>query len=40
MNVAIGAQSPDIAGGVFNSHENRSGISEDEIDARARATRA
>ena len=33
VNVAIGAQSPDIAGGVFNSHENRSGISEDEIDA-------
>ncbi|MBE7163592.1 MAG: methionine adenosyltransferase, partial [Williamsia herbipolensis] len=31
VNVAIGAQSPDIAGGVFNSHENRSGISEDEI---------
>ena len=33
VNVAIGAQSPDIAGGVFNSHESRSGISEDEIDA-------
>ncbi|MGW5524590.1 methionine adenosyltransferase [Gordonia sp. NPDC003950] len=33
VNIAIGAQSPDIAGGVFNSHENRSGISEDEIDA-------
>ncbi|GAC68786.1 methionine adenosyltransferase [Gordonia soli] len=33
VNVAIGAQSPDIAGGVFNSHEHRSGISEDEIDA-------
>ncbi|MET9202942.1 methionine adenosyltransferase [Gordonia sp. NPDC003585] len=32
VNVAIGAQSPDIAGGVFNSHESRSGISEDEID--------
>ncbi|SDU33126.1 methionine adenosyltransferase [Gordonia westfalica] len=33
VNVAIGAQSPDIAGGVFNSHESRSGISEDEIDS-------
>ncbi|MFT4042481.1 MAG: methionine adenosyltransferase [Gordonia sp. (in: high G+C Gram-positive bacteria)] len=33
VNIAIGAQSPDIAGGVFNSHESRSGISEDEIDA-------
>ncbi|MDH3018563.1 methionine adenosyltransferase [Gordonia alkanivorans] len=32
VNVAIGAQSPDIAGGVFDSHESRSGISEDEID--------
>ena len=32
VNIAIGAQSPDIAGGVFNSHESRSGISEDEID--------
>ena len=32
VNVAIGAQSPDIAGGVFNSHEKRGGISEDEID--------
>jgi S-adenosylmethionine synthetase len=33
VNVAIGAQSPDIAGGVFTSHESRSGISEDEIDS-------
>ncbi|HMS75746.1 methionine adenosyltransferase [Gordonia sp. (in: high G+C Gram-positive bacteria)] len=33
VNVAIGAQSPDIAGGVFNSHESRTGISEDEIDS-------
>ena len=33
VTVALGAQSPDIAGGVFNSHESRSGISEDEIDA-------
>ncbi|MBA5848517.1 methionine adenosyltransferase [Gordonia amicalis] len=33
VNVAIGAQSPDIAGGVFNSHESRSGFSEDEIDS-------
>ncbi|MFT4126029.1 MAG: methionine adenosyltransferase [Gordonia sp. (in: high G+C Gram-positive bacteria)] len=33
VNVAIGAQSPDIAGGVFDSHENRTGTSEDEIDA-------
>ncbi|GAA1480699.1 methionine adenosyltransferase [Gordonia sinesedis] len=32
VNIAIGAQSPDIAGGVFNSHEKRGGISEDEID--------
>ncbi len=40
VNVAIGAQSPDIAGGVFNSHESRSGISEDEIDSQAPVTRA
>ncbi|WP_457590142.1 methionine adenosyltransferase [Gordonia aurantiaca] len=32
VNVAIGAQSPDIYDGVFQSHESRSGISEDEID--------
>ncbi len=33
VNVAIGAQSPEIAGGVDNSHEARSGTVEDELDA-------
>ncbi|NMO00440.1 methionine adenosyltransferase [Gordonia sp. TBRC 11910] len=33
VNVAIGAQSPEIAGGVDNSHEARSGSVEDELDA-------
>ncbi|GAB18214.1 S-adenosylmethionine synthase [Gordonia effusa NBRC 100432] len=33
VNVAIGAQSPEIAGGVDNSHEARSGDLEDELNA-------
>ncbi|MFW0790497.1 methionine adenosyltransferase [Gordonia sp. CPCC 205333] len=33
VNVAIGAQSPEIAGGVNNSHEARSGDIEDELNA-------
>ena len=36
VNVTIGAQSPDIAGGVFNSHESRTGISEDGSTVRVR----
>ena len=32
VNIAIGAQSPDIAGGVDNAYESRVGLSEDAID--------